>query len=178
MKKNNIVLIVLDTLRADRILAEFQNRNLTPNIKELLKNSIYFKNCISNSTWTLPSHISMFTGLYETQNELLSRNIYKLSKKLPVLTEILRDLGYMTSCYTENPWISEKTGLSRGFDIYHKSWNIAIMNKILNKIDLVIKFNLRNKSILKFWEKIRKRSERILYKVFWKRMVFQLPTCL
>ena len=62
MSPPNIILIVLDTFRADRINSYYKDKNLTPYMVNLLDNSIYFKNCIAVSPWTLPSHISMFTG--------------------------------------------------------------------------------------------------------------------
>ena len=93
MQKPNIIFIVLDTLRADRVLQKQNNVELTPFIKGILKKSIYFENCIANSPWTLASHISMFTGLYPIQNRILENNVYALNNKLPILTEILKKNG-------------------------------------------------------------------------------------
>ena len=88
MKKSNIIFIILDALRADKIQAKYKENYLTPFMNKLLGNSIYFENCIANSTWTLPSHFTLFTGLYEHQNYILTKNLYELSKKVPVLSQI------------------------------------------------------------------------------------------
>lgn len=52
MEQPNIFLIILDTLRVDKLLNSYGNKNLTPFINGLLKNSFFFENCIANSPWT------------------------------------------------------------------------------------------------------------------------------
>ncbi|MFX0142296.1 MAG: sulfatase-like hydrolase/transferase, partial [Candidatus Hodarchaeota archaeon] len=96
MSSPSIILIVLDALRADRVFSNYKNKIMTPTMKKLLENSIYFENCIANSTWTIPSHVNMFTGLYQTQKLLLNKNHKNLGNKIPILAEILKDLGYST----------------------------------------------------------------------------------
>lgn len=184
----NIIFIVLDTLRADKVLLNDNDIKLTPFMETLLNNSIYFKNCVANSPWTFPSHVSMFTGLYSTQNVILSKNLRKLSPKIPTLAEILKNLGYFTTCYTENPWLSERFGLIRGFDNVFKSF--LIVNKIrshlknekniiwqiysyLDKIELILKKNFNNRTILKLWDHIRFIIRRNLRSYFWK---YELPS--
>ena len=126
MAPSNIIFIVLDTLRADKVYSQYKSRNLVPTLSGLSENSLYLKNCIANSPWTYPSHISMFTGLYPSQVELLNSNPKKLTNKVPVLAEILRDLGYITVCYTENPWITKAFGLTRGFDYVYKNLKFTL----------------------------------------------------
>ncbi len=162
----------MDTLRADRIKSKQRDVNLTPFIHKLLKNSYYFENCIVNSTWTLPSHISMFTGLYESQNYYLSKNIYKLSERLPILPEILNQFGYSTLCYTENPWISKNTGLARGFDVFYEKWVERFDDNILNKIDIAIKTKISSHIPLNFWQKFKNLIERIIQKFLWINKFF------
>jgi len=188
MTQPNIIFIVLDTLRADKMLSNYNNINLTSFIKSLLKNSLYFENCISNSPWTLPSHISMFTGLYSTQNALISKDIEKVSNKIPVLTEILKDLGYYTMCFSENAFISKTYGLTRGFDKVFNvwDWNPWIKEKYifsrlmgrLHKIDLFIKKRLKNKLFVKNWTIIKDRSEKIIKTIlklaFLSHIIFHL----
>lgn len=86
---------------------------LTPFIENILGKSIFFENCIANNTWTLPSYITMVTGLHSSQNMLISKKSHSLSNKVPILTEISRDLGYQTICYSENAFISLYYGLAR-----------------------------------------------------------------
>ena len=111
----NIIFVVLDTLRADLIFKNQNNHNLTPFMQSILENSLYFENCIANSPWTLPSHISMFTSLYPTQNALISNDLGKVDIKIPILPEIMKNIGYFTMAYIENPWVNKLFGLTRGF---------------------------------------------------------------
>ena len=118
----SIILIVLDCLRADRVSSNYKNKNMTPIMNNLLENSIHFENCIANSTWTVPSHVNMFTGLYQTQKWLVSKSNKKFGNKIPILAEILKDLGYSTISFTENPWINRDLEFDRGFDIFLENW--------------------------------------------------------
>ena len=188
MKYQNIVFIVLDTLRADRVLSEYKNKNLTPNINNLLKNSIYFENCIANSPWTLPSHISMFTGLYPTETTLISKKVDRISNKTPLLTEILKDMGYFTVCFSENAFISKIYGLSRGFDEILNVWDwnpwikekykLSQFFKLLNKFNLFLKKKIKSKLFLKIWAYINNRTEKLIKTIikylFLKNILFKL----
>ena len=172
MNTPNIIFIVLDTLRADRVLDSNNNKDLTPFLKTLLKNSIYFKNCVANCAWTLPSHISMFTGLYSTENKIINNQVYKLSKKTPVLTEILKKIGYSTICYSENPWISRYTGLTRGFNIVYKAWNknlwyeekykFSQFLRSLKRLNSFIEHTFKIKSNLNLWSRLYHKLDSIL----------------
>jgi len=191
MNNPNIIFIVLDTLRADRVLSTHKNINLTPFISSLLNNSIYFENCIANSPWTIPSHISMFTVLYQTQNKILSKDAIITSNKIPVLTEILKDMGYYTICFTENPYISSiKYGLSRGFDRIIRRWKqggnwwwwiekydeISQFSNYLSIIDSYLEKRIKSKKILKFWRHIKFKLDRLIKRtvksLFWKDLLF------
>lgn len=175
----------MDTLRADRIFSDYKNRSLTPTISSLLNNSIYFKNCIAQSPYTLPSHISMFTGLYPSQNYLISKDLFKLSGKIPILTEILKNMGYITICYTENPFISKIYGLTKGFDKVFQNFkrnlnsnrafkNFQIIN-YLNKIDAYSEKKIGSKPLLKILHRNKMRIltiiEYIIKKLIWRKNI-------
>ncbi len=193
MTKPNIVFIILDTLRADRIKSNYSENSLTPFLNSLLPNSIYFEKCISNTPWTLPSHISMFTGLYPTQTTLISKKVDRISNKTPILTEILKDLGYFTCCFTENAFISKSFGLTRGFDKIFNIWDWNpwlrekyILSKFIvfiNKVNLVLKKKLKFKIISKIWTNFKDRCEYLIKKMikwlFLKDIIFKLKndTC-
>lgn len=188
MNYPNIIFIVLDTLRADRVLATYKNKNLTPYIKSLLKNSIYFENCIANSPWTVPSHISMFSGLYPTQCRVISNEVDKLSNKVPVLAEILKDIGYYTICFSENVFITKMYGLTRGFDKELQVWDMNPWNqenyklfqlmKFLKKVDSFIQKRINSKPFLNLWTHIQKRSENLIKEIikrfFLNNILFKL----
>lgn len=130
----------------------------------------------------------MFTGLYSTQIKLFSKYLHNLSYKLPILTETLKDLGYSTVCYTENPWINRFFRLTRGFDhIFRnarKTFEILENNKaasfsdsILNRIDFILDKGLYIKSISRLWRKIKIRLkyfiEMIIKSISWKNWLFE-----
>ena len=181
-EKPNIIFIIFDTLRADVFHEKFINGNSNSFLNNILKHSLIFENCIANSPWTVPSHISMFTGLYSTQNSLLSEDIDKCNKKSPILAEILKDLGYDTLCFTENAFISNSFGLARGFDHVFNVWDWNPWNKtiyplsqiivLLEKVNSVIKKKIKNKKIFKFWVHSKNFFEKII-KIVVKRIFFQ-----
>ena len=127
----NIIFVVLDTLRADLIFKNQNNHNLTPFMQSILENSLYFENCIANSPWTLPSHISMFTSLYPTQNALISNDLGRVDIKIPILPEIMKNIGYFTMAYIENPWVNKLFGLTRGFNkcFSNEFWTSSFWNR-------------------------------------------------
>ena len=189
MSPPNIIFLVLDTLRADKILGNFKNISLMPFLKSLLEKSYYFEKCITNTTWTLPSHISMFTGLYQTQNEIISGEIDVLSNRIPVITEILKELGYSTFCYSENPFISSKYGLIKGFDTIFNSWKMGNkwwwwikkkdkftrVSRFLEKVSLWIKKITKNNLILRVWDIIKFRIDNLIRfiqkQLFWENIL-------
>ena len=63
------ILIVLDTMRADRLSVYNENINTSENLEMLSKDSLVFEQCIAPSSWTLPSHASLFTGLYVSEHK-------------------------------------------------------------------------------------------------------------
>jgi arylsulfatase A-like enzyme len=114
----------------------------------------------------------MFTGLYETQNAILSKDIGKISPKIPVLSEILKDLGYLTLCYNENPWINKETGLSRGFEVIFERINVMFRDKYLNLLHSILRNKIKNRLIKTFWELLKRSYEHFKHKFTWKRIIF------
>ncbi|MHA1695860.1 MAG: sulfatase-like hydrolase/transferase [Candidatus Helarchaeota archaeon] len=188
MSLPNIIFIVLDTFRADKIVIDENKTTHTPFIKNLIKTSLYFKNCIAHSPWTLPSHVSMFTGLYPTQNNLFNDEFDHLNKKIPVLPEILKELGYHTLCFTENAFISKIYGFHRGFDKIFNVWDWNPWNKknyklsksmsLINKIDKKICQNVQFNLIKNIWKHFKIRTEGtikvLIQHFFLKDILFKL----
>ena len=69
MKLPNILLLMLDSARVDKLSCYGYDRKTTPNIDNLSKDGTLFTNTITQAPWTLPSHISLFTGLYPTEHK-------------------------------------------------------------------------------------------------------------
>jgi arylsulfatase A-like enzyme len=114
-----IVLVVLDTARRDRFGCYGYARPTTPTVDSLARGGTRFDAMVANAPWTLPSHASLFTGLYPTQHGSQWRTGPKPRPSVgPTIAQWLGALGYDTWCVTNNGMIGERTTLSRGFDTY------------------------------------------------------------
>ena len=119
--KPNIVLLVLDTLRADRV-GVYAGGDLTPNLDRLAGSSTVYTNAISTAPWTLPTHASLFTGLYPDRHGV-SWGHYKLEEESPVLADLLRQSGYDTFAISNNCLLGADNGYARGFDAFLETAN-------------------------------------------------------
>lgn len=117
LNKPNIALIVLDTLRQDKLSCYGCEEELTPNLDRFAARSTVFEQAVANSPWTLPSHASFFTGKHPSQHGATQLTPY-LEEEHETLAQILKSEGYTTACFTCNSWITQYTGLNRGFDVY------------------------------------------------------------
>jgi arylsulfatase A-like enzyme len=114
-KRPNILLVVLDSVRPDHLSCYGYPRKTTPNIDSLADDALLFQNAFSAAPWTLPSHASIFTGMYPSQHGVLGRSMH-LDKRIRTLAETLTLQGYETMGICTTPWVSEQTGLTRGFE--------------------------------------------------------------
>lgn len=114
----NIVLISIDTLRADHVGAYGYDRPLTPRIDALAADGVVFENAYSSSPWTLPAHVSMFTGLNCIRHRVYAERD-QMDPRVPTLAERLRARGYATRAITGGGFVSPIYGFAKGFDEYH-----------------------------------------------------------
>jgi arylsulfatase A-like enzyme len=113
----NVVFIVLDTVRADRLSLYGYERPTTPTLERLAKRGFRFDSARATAPWTLASHASMFTG--RLPHELEVEWLTPLRKNFPLLAEYLGSHGYATAGFVSNAqYCSYDTGLSRGFTYY------------------------------------------------------------
>jgi len=118
----NVVLIVLDTTRADRLSAYGYSRSTTPTLERIAAEGLRFANASAAAPWTLPSHASMFTGQYPAVHNATWEHQF-LDTRLPTLAEHLADLGLRTASFSRQPWLTDETGLMRGFEhAYDLHW--------------------------------------------------------
>jgi len=118
------VLIVIDTLRADRLGCYGYERPTTPNLDALARRGIRFANVSSTSSWTVPAHASLFTGLYPIRHGATQERPF-LDAGPATLAEILRSHGYATAAASANPQVGPLRGLERGFDSFAETWRPA-----------------------------------------------------
>ena len=121
-REMNIILISLDTLRADHLGIEGYFRDTSPNIDALAKQGVYFKEAIATAPWTLPSHRAIFTGLFPSFQKAVVKKEQRPMEMLPpekrMLTEFLYLNGYVTQAFTAGGYVAAQWGFFRGFDRY------------------------------------------------------------
>ncbi len=150
LEEPHVVLITLDTTRRDRLGLYGYSRNTSPNLDALAERSLVFDRAVAASSWTLPSHASIFTGKfpsshgadYDPEGRLrLTEAIagpeewkeYRASGLSPdeaTLAHRLRERGYQTAAVVGGPWMKRVFGLDRGFDAYDDE-GIGDVNGIL-----------------------------------------------
>ncbi len=113
-----VILISLDTLRADHVGAYGYARPTTPNIDALAADSAVFLNTFAPSPWTLPSHISLMTGL-NCINHQVVQNDRQLDPSIGTLAESLHGRGFFAGAFTGGGYVDGLYGFSRGFDSYN-----------------------------------------------------------
>jgi arylsulfatase A-like enzyme len=114
----DIVLLVLDTQRADRLSCYGYPLNTSPNLDAMAQNATRFQKAIAPAQWTIPSHASMFTGLYPWEHQMHQSYSY-LPEQFPTLAERLRAGGYYTAGFCNNPLVGIiNNGLRRGFQSF------------------------------------------------------------
>jgi arylsulfatase A-like enzyme len=119
-KGPNVILIVMDTVRADRMSLYGYTRKTTPFLEELAANSAVFENAFSPGSWTPPAHGSLFTGLYPSQHKIHGEHHW-LYGEFRTLAEILSDSGYRTVSFSNNHYVSSMTNMTQGFqETWHK----------------------------------------------------------
>lgn len=126
MVKPHILFIVLDTLRRDRLSAYGHTRETSPAFDRFAARATLFERAIAPAQWTIPSHTSMFTGLYPGAHGV-TQGYAQLSGMHPTLAEILRGEGYHTVGFCNNPLVGVlNNGLQRGFDHFYNYAGAAV----------------------------------------------------
>lgn len=133
----NIILMLVDTLRADYLGVYGFEGEISPNLDRFAEESVVFLNCFSQSPWTKPAVASLFTSLYPESHGLTNHEgkywgdpshearMGILSDRAVTLAEALRERGYQTAAFISNPWIQAKYGFAQGFDVYDEQYLVT-----------------------------------------------------
>lgn len=113
-ERPNIVVVVLDSVRRDHLSHYGYHRSTTPNLDRVAADAVTFRNAYSASSWTIPSHASLFTGLYPTAHRA-DFDTRHLDSRHQTIAELAASAGYRTACFTANGFISHHTNLDHGF---------------------------------------------------------------
>ncbi len=123
-RPKKIILIIVDTLRADHLGCYGYEKDTSPNIDSICKDGILFKHCFSPSSHTIPSHGSIFTSKYPSNhsigfNQNILLEIGKLDTDIDItLAEILNNTNYKTAGYVSGIVLNKSTNLNSGFEVY------------------------------------------------------------
>lgn len=119
----NVILIGLDALRPDRTTMFGCSRNTTPHLARFAQNAFLFKRAFAVAPWTLPSFMSMFTGMYPSVHGVTNKwksatEEARLSPAVATLPQILKKNGYALGGFTGDAGVSSKYGFGNDFDVY------------------------------------------------------------
>lgn len=117
-KVRNVVVISIDTCRADYLSCYGFKRRTTPNIDALAREGVLFKSALSPVSMTLPAHSSMMTGTYPPTHGVHLNNGERLDDSNITLAEILKAAGYHTAAFISGFTLDSRFGMNQGFDTY------------------------------------------------------------
>ncbi len=118
MKLPNIILIIMDAVSAKRCSLYGHTRPTTPGLVRFAAAASVYRHCFAPAGWTLPSHVSLFTGLFPSQHEANTLD-FIYPGQYYTLPEVLKESGYSTLAISSNLLISRQTNLNFGFDEFH-----------------------------------------------------------
>jgi arylsulfatase A-like enzyme len=122
-RRPDIIVLVIDTLRADRLAHHGNTANLTPFLDSLADRSNFVPYAYAQAPWTSPSVASLFTSRYQSQHGIVILNSV-LSASEITIAETLQSAGYATACYSANGLLSKYFGYDQGFDVHKAQLNM------------------------------------------------------
>ena len=119
---NDIILVTIDTLRADSVGFAGNSRVKTPFLDRLASEGIVFSNAHAHNVVTLPSHTNIITGLYPYQHGVRENAGFKLDPKHETVATMLKRAGYTTGAFVGALPLDSRYGLNQGFDVYDDNY--------------------------------------------------------
>ncbi|MGE3536306.1 MAG: sulfatase [Candidatus Tectimicrobiota bacterium] len=117
----NVLLLVLDTARAQSFSGYGYTRKTTPHMDALAAESVVYEQAIAPGCWSLPAQVSLLTGLFPSTHG--AHELHRAyTHAYPLLPEVLREQGYHTLGVSPNSWMSDEFGVTHGFEHYVKLW--------------------------------------------------------
>lgn len=114
----SVIMVTLDTTRADRFGCYGSTAGLTPFMDSLAEHGIVFENAQSVAPVTLPAHSTMMTGLNPIKHEVRNNGMFVLAEEKETLAEVFSENGYATGAFISAQVLVRRYGLSQGFDVY------------------------------------------------------------
>ncbi len=119
----DLVLVVIDTLRADHLALYGHERATSPQLQALARESLVFDRALAHSSWTLPSMASLLTGRYPSEHQATRdpddpMRFNRMVEDLPTLAGLLQARGYKTAAWVNNTYMAPEFDLDQGFEVY------------------------------------------------------------
>ena len=123
VERPDVLLVTLDTLRADRVGAYGDPLAATPHLDDLAAHGALFREAITPAPLTLPAHASILTGTWPATHGLRDNGGFRLEEQVPTVAERLSAAGYRTGAFVSAYVLDAAWGLDRGFDTYRSPFN-------------------------------------------------------
>jgi len=134
----SVVVVLIDTLRADHLGAYGYDKPTSPNLDRLAAESVVFERTVAQAAWTKPSVASLFTGRFVHRHGVI-RSRDALGTDLPTLASTFRANGYRTAAFSGNPWITPEFRFDRGFDEFTSGRpmgpQLTVLYKLLKRVE-------------------------------------------
>jgi choline-sulfatase len=114
----SILLITLDTTRADHLEPYGAGNVDTPSLSRLADNGVVFEHAVATSPVTAPAHASLLTGLYPPRHGVRNNSTHYLPEDVSTLAELLSEAGYRTAAFVSTVILERRYGLDQGFEVY------------------------------------------------------------
>lgn len=118
----NIIVLLLDTARAESFSGYGYARPTSPHIDALATEGVVYEQAIAPGCWSLPSQVALLTGMFPSKHGAHELHL-SYAHGYPLLPEVLREAGYHTLGVSPNSWMSDEFGVTHGFERYLKLWH-------------------------------------------------------
>ncbi len=133
-ERPNVVFIVIDTLRADRMSSYGYGKPTTPHVDRLAERGLLFESAYATGSWTLPSTASFLTGLLADEHGVTSKESCTLDLSFETLAEALQGRGFTTAAFSCNPLIAPERYFDQGFESFDSSPDMRPTSAVIGNV--------------------------------------------
>lgn len=126
----NVIVVVADTVRRDRVSCYGYDRSTTPNLDAFAAGATRFADPVAQGSWSIPSHASLFTGAYPRDHGVTT--VSPILHGPETLPEVLSEAGYDTYAVSPNEYVRPRTGFGRGFDEFHTLSGLTVPQRLVD----------------------------------------------